>query len=110
MRRWLLYAVVVALIVCAMLAYQNNLFSMNATAALRVTTICDGGAVAEIVYVDQGERAEVQVMGEQYVLHRAMSGSGARYMNDKGIELWEHQGVLTITLAEPYKSLTCSVS
>ncbi len=39
--------------------------------------------------------------GKEYTLHQAISGSGARYTDDREIVWWEHQGTVQVDVRGP---------
>jgi membrane-bound inhibitor of C-type lysozyme len=38
--------------------------------------------------------------GQEYTLHQAVSGSGARYTDDRSIVWWEHQGTARVDVRD----------
>jgi len=66
---------------------------------------CDG-TPATVTFDNTAHTAKVQVGDQTVGLPSAMSGSGARYADDKGNEFWEHQGEAMLTLAGG-KQQTC---
>lgn len=66
---------------------------------------CDG-TPASVEFDNTAHTARVQVGDQTVGLPSAMSGSGARYADDKGNEFWEHQGEAKLTLAGG-KQLSC---
>ncbi|HEY0333043.1 MAG TPA: MliC family protein [Stenotrophomonas sp.] len=66
---------------------------------------CDGQAVSAD-YDNTAHTVAVRVGDQTLALPSAMSGSGARYADDKGNEFWEHQGEAKLTVAGG-KQQTC---
>jgi len=66
---------------------------------------CDGSPTT-VEFDNTAHTVRVQAGDKTVGLPSAMSGSGARYADDKGNEFWEHQGEAMLTLAGG-KQQTC---
>ncbi|MBI1182501.1 MAG: hypothetical protein GC201_18315 [Alphaproteobacteria bacterium] len=103
---WPVVIIAAVIVVVGMILVQQELPTVRDVGGdtplpkTKVTYHCEGGFDIKATYFDDPDEVVLKPKdGQEVALQRAQSGSGARYADGKN-ELWEHQGVARITLAD----------
>jgi membrane-bound inhibitor of C-type lysozyme len=109
-----IFLVIISLFSVTAVGSQSNLGQKVEEIAPEITDYfifsCPSGDELKIRYDNQNNEAIILFHDQKYILQRAISGSGARYVNDdESIVFWEHHGEATLEVDGEIVAKSCSL-